>query len=89
MDDERIRLLVDAPLKRAEVEVTPGCHVLEVLDLDTRTLLEDVTKVDVEAGVAWRVIEGTRRSHPWNGRYKLMCTPEALVEYKEAWKACL
>ncbi len=82
--------LVDAPLTFAEVEVTPGCFVLKVIDLDTMTELNDVTKVDTEAGLAWRCIhpELSRRSHPFLGRYKLMCLPEHLKEFEAVWKSC-
>lgn len=82
-----IALLVDAPLTRAEAGVTPGCWELRVVDLDTRTVLEDVAKVDTEAGIAWRWTHGFSRAHEWVGRYKLMCPPETLAAYKEVWKA--
>lgn len=86
MDSPDITLLVDAPLTRAEAGVTPGHVELRVVDLDTRTVLEDVFKVDAEAGLAWRwILPGTRQVHEWPGRYKLMCTPEALKRYKEEW----
>lgn len=85
-DSEDVTLLVDAPLTRAEAGVTPGSEYLRVVNLDTGLVLEDVAKVDAEAGLAWRWTHGFEGAHEWAGRYKLMCTPEVLKLYKEMWQ---
>lgn len=79
--------LVDAPLTRAEAELTPGWQHLFVVDLSTMRILDDVTKVDTEAGLVWRWVDGLRRASDWNGRYKLMCSKDTLEKFREVWKA--
>jgi hypothetical protein len=88
-DTHDLTRLVDAPLTFCEVERTPGFQHIRVVDLDTMTVLEDVTRVDTKAGIAWRWLPDFSRSHEWSGRYKLMCPPEVLQQFKEVWKACI
>lgn len=76
--------LVPAPLKSASV-TTPGCHLLEVKDLDTGLILTDVTSVDCDAGIAWRMTVPGGRSHPHAGRYQLLCSPEDLRLMERLW----
>jgi hypothetical protein len=85
-DSDDLTLLVDVPLTRAEAGVTPGSQHLRVVDLDTGMILEDVAKVDTEAGLAWRWTHGFNGAHEWAGRYKMMCPPEVLERYKETWQ---
>jgi len=83
-DNEDVTVLVDCPLTVVEVNRTPGWQHIRVVDKDTGTVLEDVTKVDLEACLVWRWVK--ERSHPFSGNYRLMCPPEVLEEFKEEWR---
>lgn len=80
--------MCDAPLTVCEVEVTPGWMELSVIDLDTGKEVPRVTKVDCEAGLVWILPEGgLRRSQGQMGRFKLVCSREALERYQQTWKS--
>lgn len=78
--------MVDAPLTFADAAITPGAHELNVIDLVTSWEVLNVTKVDCEAGLAWIQQHRSERAYELPGRYKLVCSPEALQRYTEVWK---
>lgn len=78
---------LDVPLKVAEINVTPGCHVLSVVDLDTGKFVPRVTKVDCEAGLVWILNPGFHRAHGQMGRFKLMCRWDDYKQYIKEWQS--
>lgn len=83
--ENEVTVLVEVPLTIVQAGVTPGYEHIRVVDVDTKTVLTDVTRVNTEAGLAWRRLGGHQTSHPWCGRYRVMCPPEVLERFKEIW----
>lgn len=87
MDIPDLKDLVDCPLSFCHVKVTPGWHSIYVLDVDTGIFLQDVTRVNLKVGIAWRIVK--ERSLPFEGNYRLLCTPETKTRFAREWEACM
>ena len=75
-----------APLSFASAKQTPGWEHLRVKDNDTRRILENVTQVDVDAGLAWVLHPGFCRSWPTSGSFSILCCLHSRERYREEWK---
>ncbi len=79
--------MVPAPLTSAIANVTPGWDLLYVLDVERNQLVPDVTRVDCDAGMVWASIIPGGRSHPFPGKFRLVCLPETLRAMEHRWKS--
>ena len=81
------KTLVIAPITRCVAGVTPGFHVLEVVDLNTERIVDNVTRADCDNGLVWAKLLVTGRSYMIPGRFVLMCSKEDLKVWEEVWKS--
>ena len=95
MDIPDIKDLVACPLDWCEVMVTPGWNHIYVFDVNAGLFLQDVTRVNIKLGIAWRCLKSDdqkrqlERSMPFEGNYRLLCTRETKTRFEREWEACM